>query len=143
MTITIWLLTFTFIIPPMLFPDFGAYMLPDMLDTRLTRLMISFIPALLLLWIWFKTGYTVEEDIIKIEYGPIKRTVNIKEIRSIRGTRNPFIDPALSMDKLEINYARFHTIAIAPKNKDEFVRQLLKQNPNIQINNRLKSINES
>ncbi len=66
-----------------------------------------------------------------IHVGPFKKKIRIEEIQSIRETKNPFSSPALSADKLEINYARFETVAISPKNKTEFVRQLLKQNPAI------------
>ncbi|WP_409991431.1 PH domain-containing protein [Paranoxybacillus vitaminiphilus] len=30
--------------------------------------------------------------------------MNIKEINSVRTTKNPFTAPALSMDKIEMNY---------------------------------------
>lgn len=122
-----WLLIFLFIIPPLF-----------IMDASWIGVLIPFSGAIVMLWIWFNTGYTIEESVIKINYGPIKKSIDIHEINSIRSARNPFIDPALSMDKVEINYATFKTIAISPKNQEEFVHQLLRKNPHIRIerNNR-------
>jgi len=122
-----WLLIFLFIIPPLF-----------IMDASWIGVLIPFSGAIVMLWIWFNTGYTIEESVIKINYGPIKKSIDIHEINSIRSARNPFIDPALSMDKIEINYAAFKTIAISPKNQEEFVHQLLRKNPHIRIerNNR-------
>ncbi|WP_338448393.1 PH domain-containing protein [Niallia oryzisoli] len=106
-------------------------MTPEFLDKQWIKIIILFPIGFGFMWIWFKTGYTIENHFLKIEYGPIKKKIKIDEIHSIRETTNPFTAPALSMDKIEITYARFHTISISPKKKMEFARLLLKQNPYI------------
>lgn len=143
MTIIVWLFAFLFIGPPVFFPDFGVWMTPEFLDKQWIKIIILFPIAFCLLWIWFKTGYTIENNFLKIQYGPFKKEIKIDEIHSIRETRNPFTDPALSMDKIEINYARFNTIAISPKNKIEFVSQLRKQSSNLKTDNNFKDIKKS
>lgn len=35
------------------------------------------------IWLWFGTGYKVENDTIKIEHGPLKETVKIRDIKKI------------------------------------------------------------
>jgi uncharacterized membrane protein YdbT with pleckstrin-like domain len=131
MTIICWLLAGIFIVPPILFPNFGVFMLPSKIDTQLVKILITSVPALFILWIWFRTGYTINDSTLRIEYGPIKKTIILNEIKSIRKTKNPFIDLALSMDKIEINYGKFQTVSISPKNNVEFISQLLKRNSNI------------
>lgn len=106
-------------------------MTPEILAKQWIKIVILFPIGFCCMWIWFKTGYTIEDNFLKIQYGPFKREIKIDEIQSIRQTRNPFTAPALSMDKIEINYAKFNTIEISPKNKVELVNQLIKQNSNI------------
>jgi len=36
-----------------------------------------------LIWLWFGTGYKFENDTIKIEHGPLKEIVNIRDIKKI------------------------------------------------------------
>jgi hypothetical protein len=103
------------------------------LSLYLLTFILSFSAAVLLIWIWYHTGYTITDSAILITYGPVKMTVPINEIESIRGVKSPFTAPALSMDRIEIQYARFKLVAISPKDKAEFVRQLLKQNQTIKL----------
>ncbi|MBA2875128.1 PH domain-containing protein [Thermaerobacillus caldiproteolyticus] len=136
MAIIIWLSIFVFIIPPIFaIEPIGVIMLPSILNNKLITMIIMIVPALLLSWIWFDTGYKIEESKIMVKSGPYRKTINIKEISSVRTTKNPFAAPALSMDKIEINYGNFEIVTISPKNKDEFIYQLQKRNPEIQIDN--------
>ncbi|GAA0313243.1 PH domain-containing protein [Oceanobacillus oncorhynchi subsp. oncorhynchi] len=133
MRIVIWGAALLLIIPPVFFPNFGVWMTPAFLDKQWIKVIILGFTGILLLWIWFKTNYTVEEKTLKITCGPFKKKVKIDDIRSIRQTKDPFTAPALSMDKLEINYDSFKIIAISPKDKQTLIHHLLKQNPNIEI----------
>ncbi len=133
MTLVLWAAFFLMTIPPVFFPDLGVWMVPDFLDKQWIRVVILFTLACFIISFWFKTGYTIEEGNLKIQYGPFKKNIPIHEIKNIRETKNLFADPALSMDKLEIYYAKYDTIAISPKNKSEFIEQMLQQNPNIKI----------
>ncbi|WP_420868521.1 PH domain-containing protein [Cytobacillus horneckiae] len=36
------------------------------------------------MWIWFKTGYTINGEKLHIHYGPFKKEINIIEIHSLR-----------------------------------------------------------
>ncbi|MFS0783072.1 PH domain-containing protein [Bacillus sp. 1P06AnD] len=83
--------------------------------------------------IWFYTRYTFEKDTLKISYGPIKWNINMQDINSIRETNNPFVAPALSMKKIEINYGKHKVIAISPKDKKGFINTLQMNNSRIQI----------
>ncbi|MED4122945.1 hypothetical protein E2L07_06940 [Halalkalibacterium halodurans] len=130
-----WLVIFLFTLPPVVFSDFGVFMLPSFFDTYPVRLTFFYTIAGLLLWIWFRTGYTVTEDWLVIEYGPIQKKVEIETIESIRETKNPFIDPALSINKLQLYYGNGRHIAISPKEKEHFKKQLVKRNPKIKIIN--------
>ncbi|MFB4168868.1 PH domain-containing protein [Virgibacillus sp. JSM 102003] len=135
MAIIIWLSAFLLIIPPVFFPDLGVWMLPDFLNKQWVKIVVLFPIGFCLMWIWFKTGYTIENNSIKIQYGPFKKYIEIDEIYNIRETKNPFTAPALSMNRVEINYGKYETIQISPKEISLFVGELQKKNPHIQIKN--------
>jgi hypothetical protein len=59
--------------------------------------------------------------------------IEIKSIRKIYRTNNPLSSPALSLDRLAIVYNKFDEILISPKERDEFIDELLKINPSIEI----------
>lgn len=131
MTVILWLFAIMFIVPPIFFPELGVWMVPEFLDQQWIRNIFLLPIGFFLIWIWFKTGYTIERDIFTIQYGPYKKRIKIEEIHSIRETRNPFTAPALSMEKLEIHYASHHFVVISPENQTAFCHQLRKQNANI------------
>ncbi|MBM7578646.1 PH domain-containing protein [Jeotgalibacillus terrae] len=133
MTVLLWAFAIAFISFPIFFPKFGVWMTPGFLDQQWIKIAALSPIGFLCLWIWFETGYTVNENVLKINYGPFKKLINIQQIKSIRETKNPFTDPALSMDKIEINYSGFKTIAISPENKNVFIRELMRHHPEIQI----------
>ncbi|MBA2174924.1 PH domain-containing protein [Halobacillus locisalis] len=95
----------------------------------------------LLLWIWFRTGYKLVDGIIKVQYGPFRRTITIKEIKKLNKNMSPFMAPALSVDRLEILHNNYKIIHVSPKNEEEFIRLLVKENPKIQISHKIYSEN--
>ena len=95
--------------------------------------IIGALTLTLLLWIWFGTGYKVEGELLKLQFGPFKSKVNIKKIKKISRTKNPFTAPALSVDRLEILFGKYDVIDISPKNENELINSLLAVNPNIQV----------
>ncbi|WP_332650508.1 PH domain-containing protein [Lysinibacillus sp. 54212] len=97
-------------------------------------LIVSVIIICFVVWIWFDTGYSIENNQLKTSYGPIKRTISIQHIQSIRYTTNPFVAPALSMKRIEINYNTYETIQVSPKDRRHFIEALLLENPLIKIN---------
>ncbi|RWR13186.1 PH domain-containing protein [Siminovitchia fortis] len=83
--------------------------------------------------IWFNTKYKIEGGMLNIHFGPIKKTIVIQSIKSIRFAKNPFTSPALSIHKIEINYGKYETISISPKDTDRFIEILKKNNPQIKM----------
>ncbi|TKI62863.1 hypothetical protein FC756_19040 [Lysinibacillus mangiferihumi] len=67
-------------------------------------------------------------DTLQIPYGLIK-------MKSNRHTTNPFVAPSLSVHRIEINYEKYKTIQISPKDRQAFVEALQQKNPYIQLDN--------
>src|SRR5690625_2605819 len=133
LSVILWICALSLIILPIFFPDSGVWMTPEFLNKQWIKIVILIPIGLGILWIWFKTGYFIEHDVLKIQFGPVKKKIRIEDIYSIREAKNPFSAFALSMDKLEINYRGYKTVSISPKNKKEFIDTLLTVNPNIII----------
>ena len=93
----------------------------------------------LILWLWFGTGYKIEEGLIKIRCGPFRNTVKIEEIKRLNATKNPLAAPALSIDRIEIHYGKYEIAIDSPKNVAEFIRILLTKNQYIQGDNNLSN----
>lgn len=80
------------------------------------------------------TYYIIHGNLLKIKCGFLYDIdVDIKSIRKISETKNPLSAPATSLNRLEIEYNKFDSVLISPKEKEDFVNELKKQNHAIEI----------
>lgn len=96
--------------------------------------LASFMLALLfgfLAYLWFGTKYVILDGKLIIRSGPFKQELLIKDITSIRYTKNPFTSAALALERIELNDRHYNTIQISPKHLKHFIEVLFKLNPNI------------
>jgi hypothetical protein len=76
------------------------------------------------------TYYAIEGDTLLVRSGPAKWRVPIREIRSITPTRSALSSPALSLDRLRIEYGK-KSVMISPEDKQRFIEALRTINPAI------------
>ena len=80
------------------------------------------------------TYYTIAGDHLIIRCGFLfNQTIDIKTIKKITETNNPMSSPAISLDRLEIKYAKFDSVLISPKLKREFIAEITSLNPDVEI----------
>ena len=109
-------------------------------DGLIIGLAIGSPMAIFILLLWINTKYYIRDEHLVIK-GVLKDTlIPIVSITSVNSTRNPSSAPALSMDRLEINYGNFDFVLISPLEKEHFMEELLKINPKIKIGGKSKSI---
>ncbi|MGY0692348.1 PH domain-containing protein [Virgibacillus sp. FSP13] len=101
--------------------------------------IIGLLTIALLLWLWFGTGYKIEEGLIKIKSGPFRSKVKIEEIKRLNATKTPLAGPALSIDRIEILHRKYDVAIVSPKNAADFIRILLNENKYIQVDNNLSN----
>lgn len=90
--------------------------------------------AILLIWALFTTGYKVNDELLIIQNGPVKKKILIKDIKKISKTKNPLASSALSIDRLEITYgSKFEMELVSPKDKPKFTYSLKSINPQIEV----------
>lgn len=91
----------------------------------------------LFLWIVFDTKYKIKENKLYYCSGPIRGKIDVLKINKIENVKTWYVTsvlkPALGSYGLTITYNRFDDIYISPKNKEDFIAELLKINPNIQL----------
>jgi hypothetical protein len=69
------------------------------------------------------THYTVDGDTLRIACGPFRWKVPIDTIESVEPSRNPLSSPALSLDRLRIQYGK-RRILVSPADKAGFLRAI-------------------
>ncbi|MCM2311095.1 MAG: PH domain-containing protein [Steroidobacteraceae bacterium] len=85
---------------------------------------IAGIGVFLPIWLLLSTRYTLERDQLLVESGPFRWRVPIAEISGVTPTSNPLSSPALSLDRLRIDYGRGASLMISPRDKDKFLSDL-------------------
>jgi hypothetical protein len=80
------------------------------------------------------TYYVISGDKLIIKSGLFfNLNLNIEDIKRISETDDLVSSPALSTDRLEILYNKFDVVLISPKDKQGFIEELGKLNPQIEI----------
>jgi hypothetical protein len=75
-------------------------------------------------WLLTTTDYRIDGGTLFVRSGPVRLRVPIREITRITTTNNPLSSPALSLDRLRIEYGRGQSVMISPSNKEAFVRDV-------------------
>ena len=114
---------------------------PAIINQEVVGLFIALPIAFFMGWLWFTTGYLVEDNVLKIKFGPFRKTVQIQQISKMNKSKNPISAPALSIDRIEIIHGKFFDgVFISPRHEREFVKLILQENPDIVLDEKLKDL---
>ncbi len=96
------------------------------------------IPILLMgiglpLWVLETTAYTLTDRTLVVRCGPFHWDVPLWQITRITITRSPLSSPALSLDRLRIQYTAGAQIMISPDDRDRFLKDLRARGVNLEI----------
>jgi len=93
--------------------------------------------AILIIWILLDTKYTINGKNLRYASGPIRGKINIEKITALENVTTwyvtSFIKPALGYYGFTVRYEKFNDIYISPKDKEKFIEEILKINPNVMI----------
>ncbi len=107
-----------------------AFPIVQGIQTKEYLLSAIFVGLILLFWILGITlKYKIEDGYLSVW----KTKIDIKTIRKVYATRNPLSSPALSINRIAIVYNKYDEILISPKDRADFISELLKVNPNIEV----------
>lgn len=105
----------------------GVVVMVGVKQSLLGALVLS--PLLLLgaalpLWLLRSTHYTIDGHDLYVRSGPFRWTVPVHQIHQIAPTRDPLSSPALSLDRIRIDYAQDRSIMISPEDRQQFLAHL-------------------
>ena len=99
------------------------------IDREIEMVLTGFVLIGLVLLLLWTIKYKIEGVVLTVWFTKIE----IKNIKKIYKTRNPLSSPALSIDRIAIVYNKYDEVLISPKDKEQFVEDLLKINPTIEV----------
>jgi uncharacterized membrane protein YdbT with pleckstrin-like domain len=70
------------------------------------------------------TTYIITNASLLIQSGVFKREIQIKDISKLELTNDPISSPALSMDRIRIEYGSEKSVLVSPVNKEGFLQNL-------------------
>lgn len=87
------------------------------------------------LWIFRSTSYTVGADTLTVRGGPLRIVIPIREITRVKATRSLESSPALSLDRLAVEYGKGKRVLISPSDKAGFLKALARAgvDPNVLV----------
>lgn len=117
-----WLIIIIFIV--------FCYPIVEGILTKEYFLSLTFLGILSLVFLLFKSiKYKIDGEKLIVW----TKKIDIKTIRKVYSTSNPLSSPALSLDRIAVVYNKYDEVLISPKEREDFVAELLKINPNIEV----------
>lgn len=90
-----------------------------------TGAILTMIAALLLLlWLAFSTYYTVDKQTLRVVSGPFRWKIPLADIQAVTPSRALWSSPALSLDRLRVEYGKNRRVLVSPADKAGFLRAL-------------------
>lgn len=80
--------------------------------------------VLLVSWVYVGTYYVIAENELLVCSGPFRWRIPVAEIHRITPTRSPLSSPALSLNRLRIDYGKGKWILLSPERREEFTHRL-------------------
>ncbi len=91
---------------------------------RLPLFGVLSVLCILVPWVLFGTFYVVEGGTLIVRSGPFRWRIKISDIRRVRPSRSPLSSPALSLDRLRIEYGESRHILLSPPDQKAFSKAL-------------------
>jgi len=84
-------------------------------------------------WIMLTTYYEITNHSLEIHSGPFHWTVPFRDLSRMQYTRDPGSSPALSLDRIRIQYTSGKLIMISPENRENFLGELRQRGIRVEI----------
>ncbi|HET6431103.1 PH domain-containing protein [Dyella sp.] len=75
-------------------------------------------------WLLLSTRYILGQGQLRILSGPFKWCIPVAKITTIAPASSPISSPALSLDRLRIDYGVGNSVMISPRDKEQFVKDI-------------------
>jgi len=71
-----------------------------------------------------RTYYAVDKNVLRVVSGPFRWKIPVDQITSVTPTRTLLSSPAMSLDRLKIEYGKLRPRIVSPADKKGFLRAL-------------------
>ena len=95
--------------------------------------VVSVLAIAFLAWTFLDTKYVIEGESLRVQSGPFRSRIAIATIRRISPSSSLLAAPALSLRRLEIDYGKYDTAIVSPKDQSGFIAALQAINPAIEL----------
>ena len=99
--------------------------------------IITSLVSALLIWILLDTRYVIKSDFLFYRSGPFRGRIDINKIVKIQYFSGLYpqvsMKPALDIKGYIITYNQFDDVYVSPKKNVDFIAELLKINPKIEV----------
>jgi len=70
--------------------------------------------------------YGIDDEHLHVRFGVCRQRIPLKDISEVHPTRNPLSSPALSLDRLHVQFGEgvFKAVMISPADRDRFLDEL-------------------
>jgi hypothetical protein len=94
-------------------------------STNGLAMFLGLLPALVLpLWLLLGTRYQLMAERLLVRCGPFRWRILLAEIRAVTPIRSLLSGPALSLDRLRVDYGRWRSVLISPRDRHAFLADL-------------------
>jgi hypothetical protein len=96
-------------------------------ETAIALHAVSLFCLAICVWTLLGTYYAIDAASLIVRSGPFHWTVALRDIHSVRPTRDTRSGPALSFDRLRIEYGAGRALLVSPREKDAFLADLARR----------------
>ena len=83
-------------------------------------ILVTTLPA----WLLISTFYRVDSTLLRVQAGPFNWVVPLEKIHAVTATRSFGASPALSLNRLKIEYGRGQSISVSPRHRVAFIEAI-------------------
>ncbi|WP_313079414.1 PH domain-containing protein [Pulveribacter sp.] len=112
----------------------GEYLRRGFASVGVLGTVLSIATIALLAWIWRGTYYEMDNEQLLVRSGPFRWRIPLAQMRGVSPSRSLLSSPALSLDRLRIDYGRARSILVSPQDTEGFVRALRQRCPHAALN---------
>lgn len=90
----------------------------------MTAALVAGLGTLLPVWLLVSTRYTIDGDTLLVQCGGLRWRIPVAEITAVTPTTSALSSPALSLDRLRIDYGHGKSLMVSPQDKEAFLREI-------------------
>lgn len=116
-----WYYAVLILVPLSLLSQIPSFSDPDELRWLLA---VGLLATALPVWLLLSTRYIVSAELLLVKSGPFRWRIPRAEIHSVETSRSVLSSPALSLDRLRIDYGAGKFVLVSPAQRNAFIEAL-------------------